>query len=176
MASEDSDQIVSGLAVVHRLSKFRDLRKTLMGPVSSRVHKLQAADKLLKVSLLRRSQRERIEERNDPRDQIAPPTHRVAIQAFCVVVAPLIRDDAANLEEVHEFLETRDALCALSHGKLMEYLVASFVVASARPPMLPDKADGEASLSVYKTKNPTELNQPFLLIFCTHRIFTIPPT
>jgi hypothetical protein len=54
--------------------------------------------------------------------------------------------------------------------------IAGFVASAARPVWLPNEPDGEASLSVYKTYNPAELNQPFLLVFCTHDIVTVPPT
>src|ERR1700716_2424139 len=113
-------------------------------------------------------------EGNDRIDQILPPTHHVAIQVFLVVVISLVGDDAAHAEEIHELSETRDALCALCHSKLMCHLIAVFIAFSTRSVMLPNKADGEATLSVYKTNNPTSLKQPFLLIFCTHHIVTIP--
>jgi hypothetical protein len=37
---------------------------------------------------------------------------------------------------------------------------------------LADEADGEASFSVYETKDPTDGDQPFLLVFRTVRIVT----
>jgi hypothetical protein len=37
---------------------------------------------------------------------------------------------------------------------------------------LADDADGEASFSVYETKDPTDRDQPFLLVFRTVRIVT----
>ena len=40
------------------------------------------------------------------------------------------------------------------------------------PSWLPDEPDGEASFPVYKTNNPTEIDQSFLLIVCTGRIVT----
>jgi hypothetical protein len=54
----------------------------------------------------------------------------------------------------------------------MDHLKAGSVAFTAHPVMLPDKADGEASFSVYKTNNPAKPNQPFLLVFCTDRIVT----
>lgn len=115
-------------------------------------------------------------EGDDRIDQILSSTHHVAIQVLLVVVISLVRDNSTHTEEVHKLIETRDALCALRHSKLMGHLIAGFVAFSTRSVMLPNKADGEATLSVYKTNNPTSLKQPFLLIFCTHHIITIPST
>ena len=53
MVSEDSDQIVSGLLAVHRLSDLRDVRKTLMGPMGTGVDHLDATDELFEIPLLR---------------------------------------------------------------------------------------------------------------------------
>jgi len=57
----------------------------------------------------------------------------------------------------------------------MRHLVAGLVAFSAWPVGLPDEADGEASFSVYKTNNPAELNQSFLLITCTHVFLPVYP-
>ncbi len=54
----------------------------------------------------------------------------------------------------------------------MSHLIAGSVAFSAHPVLLPDKADGEATLSVYKTNNPATSDQPFLLIARTGRIVT----
>jgi hypothetical protein len=54
----------------------------------------------------------------------------------------------------------------------MDHLKAGSVAFTAHPVMLPDKADGEASFSVYKTNNPAKPDQPFLLIARTGRIVT----
>ena len=115
-------------------------------------------------------------EGNDRIDQIFPSTHHVAIQVFLMVVISLIRDNSSHSEEVHKLLKTRGAFGTLRHRKLMSHLVAGLVAFPTRPVMLPNKADGEATLSVYKTNNPASLKQPFLLISCTHRIVTVPPT
>ena len=52
------------------------------------------------------------------------------------------------------------------------FIIASLVAFPAYPIWLSDKTDGEASFSVYKTNNPAELHQPFLLITCTGQIVT----
>ncbi len=54
----------------------------------------------------------------------------------------------------------------------MRHLVAGPVAFTAHPVLLPDEADGEATLSVYKTNNPAKSDQPFLLIARTGRIVT----
>ena len=46
------------------------------------------------------------------------------------------------------------------------------VYAFVRPIWLPDEADGEASLSVYKANNPAKSDQPFLLIVRTQHVVT----
>lgn len=53
MASEDSDQILSGLLAIHRLSDLRDIGQTLMGPVDTGINHLNTAGELLKIPLLR---------------------------------------------------------------------------------------------------------------------------
>ena len=116
------------------------------------------------------------EERDDRRNQIPSPAHHVAVQVLPVVVVAPIGDHASHTEEGHEVVETRDALRALRHRKLMRHLIAGFVALTARPAGLPDKAYGEASLSVYETNNPAELDQSFLLVFCTRHIVTVTPT
>ena len=118
----------------------------------------------------------RDEEGNDRLDQILPPTHYIAIQMLLVVVISLVGDNTPDTKEVHELFKTRDALRALRHGKLMRHLIAGLVAFPARSVLLPNKADGEATLSVYKTNNPAELDQSFLLISCTRHIVTVPPT
>ena len=52
MVSEDSDQILSGLLAIHRLSDLCDIRQTHMGPMDTLVDHLYTADELLKIPLL----------------------------------------------------------------------------------------------------------------------------
>ncbi len=54
----------------------------------------------------------------------------------------------------------------------MRHLIAGSVAFTTHPVILPDEADGEATLSVYKTNNPAMSDQPFLLIARTGRIVT----
>ena len=90
-----------------------------------------------------------------------------------VVVVSLVSEYLVHYEEVPELLKTRNALRALSHRKLMSHLIASLVADSSQSAGLADKADREASFSVYKTNNPAFLPQPFLLVFRTVRIVTV---
>jgi hypothetical protein len=57
-----------------------------------------------------------------------------------------------------------DALRTLDHNEVMRDLVAGLVAFSADPIWLSDEADREAAFSVYKTNNPTRVDQSFLLI------------
>ncbi len=176
MASEDSDQLSPGLLAIHRLDDFGDIRKTSIGPMDTTVDHLNTASELFEISLLRRTHRMSRKEGNDYLNQIFSPTHRVAIQVLLVVVVPSIDEHATHSKETHQIVETRDALCALRHRELVRHLIAGLVAFPIRPVWLPNETDGEAPLSVYKTNYPAESNQPFLLVFCTHRIITVPPT
>jgi hypothetical protein len=90
-----------------------------------------------------------------------------------VVVSP-VHEDTANLEEVTQLLQAADASHPLCHGKSVSNLITGLVAFPARPVRLPDEADGEASLSVYKTDHPaTLLDQSFLLIVRTRHVVTI---
>jgi len=176
MVSEDSDQIVSGLSAIHRLSNLRDIRQTRPGPMGTDVDHLDTARELLESTLLRRMHRVRDEEGDDRLDQILPPAHHIAVQVLLVVVVSPVGDDATHIEEIPKLVKTRGAPCALRHRELVAHLIASLVAFSAGPIWLPDKPDGEASLSVYKTNYPAKLNQSFLLISCTRHIVTVSPT
>src|SRR5438128_1524132 len=65
MASEDSDQILSGFSVVHRLSDLSDLNQPLSSEMPILVDDFHAPCELLEVKSLRRSQRMPAEEWND---------------------------------------------------------------------------------------------------------------
>jgi hypothetical protein len=58
----------------------------------------------------------------------------------------------------------------------VSHLIAGHVARATRPRWLSDESNGEAALSVYKTDNPAELDQSFLLISCTRHIVTVSPT
>lgn len=117
----------------------------------------------------------RFEKGDDRIDQIPPPTHRIAEQMLRVIVVSPVREHASHTEEIDELVETRNALGALCNRELVRHLIASLVALPARSITLPNEADGEAALSVYKTYDPASLNQSFLLISCTRHIVTVPP-
>ena len=132
--------------------------------------------KLLEIAVLRCPKRVRAEERNDALQQILSSVHDELAQVLAMIVMARGRVDPADPEEVLQLLQSRTAVHALRHNKPMRHLKAGLVAPAPRPIRLSDEADGEASLSVYKTSNPAELNQPFLLVFCTRHIVTVPLT
>jgi hypothetical protein len=79
MASEDSDQVVSGLLPVHRLNDLRDLDETFGRLVPAGGDELDSAGELLEVPLLRTQHRMLPEERDDRLKKIHATTHDVAI-------------------------------------------------------------------------------------------------
>ena len=96
------------------------------------------------------------------------------MQMLTVVVVPLVLEPLPHSKELTQIVETLDAQRALCDRKLVSDLVSGRVASSPWPVWLPDKADREASFSVYKTDHPaTELAQPFLLVFRTRHVVTI---
>src|SRR6266568_2443387 len=70
MASEDSDQVVPGLAMIHRLPDLHDLRETRRREMTPVLHQSDALRELLEVGALRRAKRIPFEERNDRFDEL----------------------------------------------------------------------------------------------------------
>jgi hypothetical protein len=174
MASEDSDELVSGFSSIHRLSNLSDLDETGRRPVGAGGDEVDASCELLEVSVLRGVARMPPEERNDRLQQICPPSHDVAVQVLPVVVVPVVDKHLTHSEELMELVETGEASLSLRHDELMSHLVAGLVAASTRSARLPNEPDREASFFVYKTDHPaTELDQPFLLVFRTRHFVTV---
>jgi hypothetical protein len=172
MASEDSDQLGSVLSPVHRLRDLSDLHQPIAGEVATVVDHPDDLGELLEVRRLRRSQRIRLEERDDRLHEIPPLADDEAMHGLTVIVVPSVDDHAAHPEERLQLLQASNAGCPLSHGELVSHLPAGSVAASAPSTSLADEADREASFSVYETKDPTDPDQPFLLVFRTARIVT----
>ena len=172
MVSEDSDQLVSGFLAVHRLSDLRDLDQPHRGQVMTAVDQLNTPCELLEVLLLRGTHRILLKERYDRFQQILALPHDVTIQVLFVVVVSPIDDNLTNPEEFTQFIQTGYAFGTLRNRKLMSHLKAGSVAFTTYPIILPDKADGEAPFSIYKTNNPATSDQPFLLIARTGRIVT----
>ena len=72
MASEDSEEFVSGSSPIHRLRDLYDLRETLSGQVAIVGHQFHAGSELLKVEALCRAERIPAEERNDRLHELRP--------------------------------------------------------------------------------------------------------
>ena len=100
MASEDSDQFVSGLAVVHGLRDLCNLDQAGRREMTVRRDDVETVRELLEIRLLRGTQWMSPEERDDDSIEVVAPGDRVAIQVLLVVVVAPIDADAADTEEV----------------------------------------------------------------------------
>jgi hypothetical protein len=141
MASEDSDEVVPGLAAIHRLSDLRDLDETASTQMTAASDELDAPRELLEVLLLRGPHRMLPEERNDLLQEIDAASHDESVQVLAVVVVAAVRHHGAHPEEFPELVKTRNARGALCHRELVGHLISGPVAASARPVVLPDEAD-----------------------------------
>jgi hypothetical protein len=106
MASEDSEEIVSGFTSVHCLHDLDDFYKTSLRLVSSSCHELDARSELLKIEPLGTAKRMLLEKRNNALPKILPSVNRVAIQVFSVVVIPPVNVDLSHSKKVAQLLET----------------------------------------------------------------------
>ncbi len=77
MASEDSDQLMPGFLMVHRLSDLGDLDQTLSGQMSTILNHLHAPRELLEIVSLRGSQRILTKERDYRLREVAPSADEV---------------------------------------------------------------------------------------------------
>jgi hypothetical protein len=176
MASEDTDQLLSGCPSIHRLDDLRDFNQTIdieMPAVRNHSH---ATRELLEIALLRRPQRVGLEERYYRPHKILPPIHDELSQVLTMVVVARAHVYPTCAEEAPKLLKRRSAADALRHYEPVRHLIPDLVASAVPPTWLPDEPDGEATLSVYKASNPAKLNQSFLLIVCTRHIVTVPPT
>ena len=107
MASEDSDEIVSGLLPIHGLDDLRDLDETFDRLMTVFGDELDAACELLEVLLFRAQHRVLPEERNDRLQEIPTPSDGVAKHVLPMVVVPSVRDHGANAEELTKSFEAR---------------------------------------------------------------------
>ena len=127
MASEDSDQLPSGLLAIHCLHDFGDVRESVVCAMRATSNHANALRELLEVTLLRRTHRMPLEERNDRVDQIRSTSNGVSKQVLPMVVVPAIRKHGSHAEEPHELVETLGASFALRNHKLVGDLIAGFV-------------------------------------------------
>ena len=174
MASEDSDQLSSRLPTIHRFRYHGDLNETGPREMTPAIDHPYALRKPFKVLPLRRTKRMGLKERNDRRYEVFSTVDDVLSHVLSVIVMTTIGVNTADAEKGPQTLQAPATAFALRHHELMHHLIAGCVAGSPRPAGLPNEANREASFSVYKTNNPAELNQPFLLVFCTRHIVTIP--
>jgi len=109
---------------------------------------------------------------DDRLKKITPPCHDELHKVFLVIVVSTIDVDATNPEELLKHVKTLGTFCTLCHHKLMCHLEASLVALSSSSIRPADKVDRKATFSVYKTSDPADLDQSFLLIFRIRRFVT----
>src|ERR1700716_1059510 len=152
MASEDSDQLRSGLLVVHRLHDLDDVGQPASREVMAGRTEIHALSKLQKVSLLFSAQRVCHEERNDHLTEIKPIRHDVPPQIFFVVVEAPVEAKRTHSEELSQPFQGVQASGALHDHERVTYLPPGPVAFAVHSPSLTCQTNGEATLSVYKTK------------------------
>jgi hypothetical protein len=154
MASEDSDQIMSGCLTIHCLSNlcnFDQARCFLMQAVINHAH---TTSKPFKVGLLGRMQGMSLKERDYRSQEILPAVNNELGQMLTMIIVPLHDIHATYAKEALKLLKRRPTADTLRHDKTMSNLVPGFVAFSTNSAWLPNEPDGEASLSVHKTNNP----------------------
>jgi hypothetical protein len=172
MASEDSDQVLSRLAVIHRLRELRNLDQAGHREMPAGRTDLDAARKALEVVPLRGAQRVIPKERDHDFQQLVPSADDEAMQVLLVVVVTPIDRHATDSKEIPQLREGTQAARALHYYEAVGHLVSGSIAPSVRPIGLLDEADGEASFAINETGYPADPDQPFLLIFRTARIVT----
>ena len=158
--------------MVHGFSNFSNFEQSLGRQMPTAMADFHAPRELLEVALLRSSKRIHSEKRDDHPKEIVSLAHDVTMQVLLVVVVPPVDADSADTKEALYIIQRADTFGALNDYETVGHLISGLVAFSARSARLPNEADGEASLSVYKTNHPASPDQPFLLIFRTVRIVT----
>ena len=105
MASEDSDELLPGLSVVHRLSNLRDLDEPFWTEMLPSVCQFDTESELLEVQLFRGSERMRPEERDDRLQQLRSSFHDELAQVFPMVVVSSVNEDPTHAEELAKLLD-----------------------------------------------------------------------
>jgi hypothetical protein len=158
--------------VIHGLGDLDHLDQTMAGQMRVALDQPQTFRELQEVSLLGSSQRILFEKRNDRLNQITPLSHTVPMHMFLVIVVPPIDVDVANSKELHEHVETLQALLALCHRELMRHLESGFITSSIKSLRLSNEVDRKTTFSIDEAGNPSDFDQSFLLIFRIRRIVT----
>ena len=112
------------------------------------------------------------EERNDDLLEVNPPVHEIPVQVLFVVVPPSVKTECSDPEEIAQRLQRINAFGALDHSECVSHLISGLVALPSSVPRLANQVDGETSLAVDEPDHPSDLDQPFLLVFCTARIVT----
>jgi hypothetical protein len=172
MASEDSDQFMPGLAMVHSLCEPRDFDETFRREMPTLSAYLKRGDELVEVASLRGLQRMTLEERDNHLEEVVPSLHAIAVEVLLVVVVAAVDTHRADSKELPQLVEGAHAARALHDGEAMGDLIPGFVALAAHAVWLPHEPDGEAAFSVHKTDNPASPDQSFLLVFRTDQIVT----
>jgi len=176
MASEDSDQILSRLAVIRRFCDLCDLDQSRHRKVPPCRADLDAAREAFEVVPLRRTKRVRPKERDHDLEELVARSNDESMQVLLVVVVPSVDRHGTDAEEVPQLVETANAARSLDHHEAVGHLVAGRVATSPSPIGLLDEADGEATFSIHETDYPADSDQPFLLVFRTDRLVTVHAT
>jgi hypothetical protein len=104
MASEDSDQVTSGCPSVHRLGDRYDFKEALDIEMSIGLDDSHTQREPFKVTLLRRTERMSLEERDYRLQQLLPPVHDELAQVLAMVVVALRNVDATAAKEALQLL------------------------------------------------------------------------
>ena len=105
MASEDSDELVTGLLVIHRLGDASDLDKTVPRQVPTRLDHIHARREALEVVPLRGTKLVSSEERDYRLHEVLALRHDVLAQMLLVVVVPSVDVEPSYAEELLELFE-----------------------------------------------------------------------
>jgi hypothetical protein len=165
MASEDS-QHLGLLPKVHRLDELRALDETRHREVPSELHQLDDLDELGEVFSLRRSQRVRLEERNDHVAQVSESEDLEVTEILTMVVVPAVDVDLPATEELNHLLQHSPTRCSLNDCEGGLHLPAESHRRTA------EDGAAEAAFPIYEPHQPIVGEESFLLIVRTGRIFT----
>ena len=167
MVSEDSHDF-RWLAVVHRLSDLRDPDDARHRQVNTSIHQLDDPGELVEVVTLRGPQPMFREERDDRAPKILEPTDAVPEEVLPVVVMSSVDVDLAAPEVRSKAVEHVPARRSLYNREAWLHLPTE------RRPGVPKDRAAETALSIDEPHNPSEVPEPFLLVFRTSHIVTQP--
>ena len=165
MASEDS-QHLGRLPVVHRLGDLRDLDETWHCEVPAANYQIDDLRELGEVVSLRRSKWVLLEEGNDHALQVFQTEHLIGAKIFAMVVSAAVDVEPATAEEPSHLLKHVATRLALDDGERRLHLP------SEPHRALPVDGDAETAFPIDETHQPSDGDEPFLLIARTSHIVT----